>query len=241
MSPSPGALSSPDAAGDPGDREGAVPTLSRDGLCPCAPWPQLPREWQNPQSSRAVDRSHISAAAVARQQWKMAKNVALDLTRLEPAGPGLQALSPRGETEARMDLSALTRQLSTGRWEGTPFSMGKQQIIGKSCALTRAASVTAMGEQQDLGPEVFWAWEWSGDSADPGDGEGAQRELCSAAHGAARKCFYWEKPGMVLLLVRGSPVLEFGDELDSSAAVTFGEAKSGWPPLATESGGGGHP
>lgn len=120
-----------------------------------------------------------------------------------------------------MGLSAITQQLSTSHCEGTPFSTEKQQIIGKSCALTTAASVTAMGEQQDLGTEVFWAWEWSGDSANTGDGEGAQREPCSAGHGAARKWFYCEKSRMVLLLFRGSPVLEFGDGLGSSAAVIF--------------------
>lgn len=95
LPPSPGAPSLRDASGDPRDREGAIPTHSRAGVCPCGPWPQLPRDWQNPQSSWVVDRSHVSAAAMARQQWKMAKNVGLDLTRLEPAGPGLQALSPQ--------------------------------------------------------------------------------------------------------------------------------------------------
>lgn len=118
--------------------------------------------------------------------------------------------------------------------------MEKQQIIGKSCALTTAASVTATGEQRDLGTEDFWAWEWSGDRANTGDGEEAQREPCSAGHGAARKLFYWEKSGMVLRLFRGSLELEIGDELGSSAAVTFMEVKSVWPQLSTDIGGAGH-
>lgn len=117
--------------------------------------------------------------------------------------------------------------------------MEKQQTIGKSCALTAAASVTAMGEQQDLGTEVFWEWEWSGDRKNTGGGEGAQWEPW--CHGAARKCFYWEKSGMALLLLRGSLVLEFGDELGSSAAVTFMEAKSGYPQPSTDFGGAGLP
>lgn len=139
-----------------------------------------------------------------------------------------------------MDLSAIIQQLSTSHCEGTPFSMEKQQIIGKSSALTTAASVTATGEQRDLGTEDFWAWEWSGDRANTGDGEEAQREPCSAGHGAARKLFYWEKSGMVLRLFRGSLELEIGDELGSSAAVTFMEVKSVWSQLSTDIGGAGH-
>lgn len=140
-----------------------------------------------------------------------------------------------------MDLSATTQQLSTSRCEGTPFSVAKQQIIGKSCALTTAASVTATGERRDLGTEVFWAWEWSGDTAHTGDGEGARREPGPAAHGAAPECFCGEKSGMVLLLLRGSPELEFGDELGSWAAVPFMEVNPAWPQLSTDVGGAGHP
>lgn len=94
IAPSPGPLA-PRCAGGPGHREGAIPSRSRAGVCPRALQPQLSRDWHSPQSSWIVDRSHVSAAAMARQPWKMAKNVGLGLTRLEPAGPGLQALSPQ--------------------------------------------------------------------------------------------------------------------------------------------------
>lgn len=43
-----------------------------------------------------------------------------------------------------MDLSAITQQLSSSHCEGTPFPTEKQQILGKSRALTTAASVTAV-------------------------------------------------------------------------------------------------
>lgn len=81
----------PGAAGDP---RGAIPTLGRAGARPCAPGPG-PQGLAEPAEPWVVEQSHVSAAAVARQQWKMAKNVGLGLTRLEPAGPGLQALSPQ--------------------------------------------------------------------------------------------------------------------------------------------------
>lgn len=116
----------------PSCREGAVPTHSRAGVCPCAPPPQLPRDRQNPQSSWAVDRSHVSAAAPARQQWKMAKNVGLDLTRLEPAVQACRHCFPRGETEAQMDLSAIIQQLSTSRCEGHLFPWKNNRQLGRA-------------------------------------------------------------------------------------------------------------
>lgn len=61
----------------PCEREGAIPTQNRPGdrVCPCPLLPKLPRDLESLQSSRVTDQSCVPAAAMARQQWKTAKNV----------------------------------------------------------------------------------------------------------------------------------------------------------------------
>lgn len=76
--------------------EGAIPTQNRprDRVCSCPLQHKLPRDWQSPQSSWVMDWSSVLAAAMTRQQWKMAKNVVLGSTGHRTTGPGPQGLCP---------------------------------------------------------------------------------------------------------------------------------------------------
>lgn len=96
-------------------------------------------------------RSWVPTAAVARQQWKVAKNVVLSSTRLGSAGPGL----PSGSVSLKGKLrhGEVYLQSPTSHRGRTLFSPGKQSVFGKS----HGAATAASREQQELGTEPSWA------------------------------------------------------------------------------------
>lgn len=123
-----GGVPLPGATAGSRGQEGAIPTQNRPGgrVCPCALWPKLPRDGQSTQSSWVVDWSRVPTAPMARQQWKLAKNVVLGSTRLGTAGPGLQGkFPPQGKLRHRKIYLQSSSSSAPVTERGHFFSHGK--------------------------------------------------------------------------------------------------------------------
>lgn len=91
-------------------------------VCPRPPRPTLPRGWQSPPRSRSF---HRPRGGDGQTTVEGGQECNFRLGQPRDCWPRPAGTVPRGETEARGDLSAVTRRLGTARWEGTHFSMEK--------------------------------------------------------------------------------------------------------------------